>query len=278
MPYDINLIKKKIAELGKVKGKYEKKNDEKLQYFKPGLGSVEVRILPYNDGNGQPIQQVDYYTSTALTPRRIVAPKQWGLPDPIADLYEELSKERGNPNTWNLMKDLRVKESYYVPVLVRGKEAEGVKVWELNTMVLNQIYALLAHPDYCDEDMFDANKGYDFIVTCTDSGKKIAFGGKTYPVKNYDVKPRRKSSPVADTKAEIDAIVASVPKLNEFFKKFVTSEEKLKVLVANYLSAGPMDADETGSEKSLERTPEEEDAVSKEASSKIDAAFGDLDD
>lgn len=278
MPYNIDAIRKKIADLGKIKSKKDRKNEEKLQYFKPQLGPVELRVLPYDDGNGQPIQQIDYYDSRKLTQRRVVAPKQWGLPDPVYDLYNELSKDRSSDTTWNLMKELKVKESYYVPVLVRGKENEGVKIWELNNVVLNQIYSLLAHPDFCDEDLFHPKTGYDFILTCTDSGKKIQFNGKQHVVKNYDIKTRRKPSPIASSQAEIDAIVASIPNLNEYFKKYVMSEEKLRVVVSNYLSGGELDSDETGSESSLERTQDEDDNLTKDATSKIDAAFSDLDD
>lgn len=278
MPYDINLIRKKIAELGNAnKSKKNGGDEEKLKYFKPSIEVAEIRICPYNDGKGQPIQQIDYYDSPKLTDRRIVAPKQWGLPDPVADLYNELSKDRSNDATWNLMKELRVKECYYVPIIVRGKEKEGVKIWELNRVILNQIYSLLAHPDFADEDLFDPKTGYDFILTCTDSGKKISFKGAQHVVKNYDIKPRRKSSPLASTKEEIEAIVDSVPDLNAHFKKYVMNEEKLKGVVANYLSAGPLDDDETGSEKALSRSKDEDDEVTKDAASKIDAAFEDLD-
>lgn len=271
MGYDINAIKKRIAELSNHGNKSagSKKRSEKLTYFKPQMGINEVRFLPYAYGDGQPFQQINYYDSRQLTERRIVAPVQWGLPDPVADLVAELEQDRSNDTTWNLMRQLRMKESNYAPVFVRGQENKGVQIWEIGPSILHNIYSVLAHPDYIEEDMMDPQNGFDFTITCTDSGKRTVFNGKEYVVKNYDVQPRRKSSPLAKTKKEQDDIVNSVPNLSEHFKQYAMSEEKLKAAVVNFLSAGS------------EGVPHTEDTVDNsevefEAASKIDAAFEDL--
>lgn len=276
MSYDINAIKKKIAALAEQNARRDasrsKGQREKLTYFKPKMGSQEVRFLPYDDGSGQPFQQIDYYDCKALTPRRICTPSQWSLPDPVADLIEELQKDRSNDATWNILKQLRVKESNYALVYVRGQEDKGVQVWELNQTVLNQVYSVLAHPDYATDDMFDPKDGFDFTITCSDSGKTIEFNDNVYKVKNYDVQPRRKPSPLAKTKAERDEIIASMPDLNAFHKQFVMSEEKLTEAVTNFLSQG------TGSPHTEEAVEAKSDPTAEEtaASSKIDDAFKDL--
>jgi hypothetical protein len=281
MTYDINAIKNKIAQLsrpanGKTNGKGKRsfKSDEenRLTYFKPGIGSVDVRFLPYDDGNGQPFQQVDYYDNKSLWPRRVVAPVQFGLPDPVATLLEDLSKDRQNDSTWRLMRSLRLKESHYAPILVRGKESLGVQVWEINTNILNQVYAILSHPDYADEYLFDPEKGYDFTVTASDSGKVFnSPDGKDYMVKLYDIQPRRKASALLPTAKEREALVAKIPNLADHFKKYVMGEEKLKEAVINMLQAKSEDGVNT-------KPPTEEESSEKldEATSKIDEAFSDL--
>jgi len=278
MSYDINAIKEKIAQLSKNnnRGGGGGAKPEKIQYFKPTLGAQDLRFLPNFGKDGQPFLQIDYYDSRDLTERRIVTPTQWGLEDPVADLLTELEKDRSNDAVWNLMRKLRVKESNYAAVLVRGQEDKGVQIWELNQTVLTQIYSILAHPDYVDDDMFDADTGFDFTITCTDSGKTTEFAGNTYPVKNYDVQPRRKPSKLAKTKKEAEAIVASIPDLESQFKKYVMSPEKLKVCVTNFLSAG---GDASHSEEAVLPTPTSTPTPAEtEASSKIDSAFADLDD
>ena len=275
MSYDIEAIKKRIADLSKQnqRGGAGNSNATKLTYFKPKLGANELRFLPYNDGSGQPFQQIDYYDCKELTERRTPTPKQWSLPDPVADLVTELEKNRSNDATWQMMRKLRVKEANYAPVFVRGQEDKGVQIWELNQTVLTQIYSILAHPDFCDENLFDAKNGYDFTITCTDSGKTTVMNGKTFTVKNYDVQPRRKSSPLMPTEKERAAIVASIPDLNANFKQFVLNEEKLKIAVTNFLSAG-MESEHTEEKVVKKSIPEAE----SKASSKIEDAFADLDD
>lgn len=272
MSYDIDAIKKKIAELSnqKSRGRNKGQKREKLAYFKPKMGANEIRFLPYDDGNGQPFQQIDYYNSRQLTERRIVAPAQWGLPDPVADLVEELQKDRGSDTSWNLLRQLRVKESYYAPVLVRGQEDKGVQIWEIGAVPLHQVYSVLAHPDYADENLFDPKNGYDFTITCTDSGKTVTFGGQEYPVKNYDVQPRRKSTPLAGSKKEIDAILEAIPNLSDHFKQYAMSEEKLKDVVVNFLSAGSTDDDSFSVNEDDDSSVDDAD---EEVTSKIEDAF-----
>jgi len=275
MSYDIEAIKKKIAELSNQNNRGGKKTDgPKLTYFKPTMGPNNVRFLPYSDGDGQPFQQIDYYDCPELAERRIVTPVQWGLPDPVAELVEQLELKRSDDTVWNLMRKLRVKESMYAPVFVRGQEDKGVQIWELNQTVLNQVYGVLAHPDYAEEDMMDPKLGFDFTVTCGDSGKTTTFKGKEYVVKSYDVQARRKCSLLAKTEKERAAIVDSVPNLGDHFKQYVMGEEKLKGAVVNFLSAGAEPAPHS-EDNDKETTAPKSDTES-EASSKIEDAFKDL--
>ena len=196
--------------------------------------------------------------------------------DPVPEnKIEELQKNRSSDTAWNLLRQLRVKESYYAPVLVRGQEHKGVQVWEIGNVPLSQVYSVLAHPDYADENLFDPKNGYDFTITCTDSGKTVSFRGEDFVVKNYDVQPRRKSTPLADSKKEIDAILATIPNLSEHFKQYAMGEEKLKEAVVNFLSAG---SEETLSHSENEDDDEVNDSESneEEVNSKIEDAFKDL--
>jgi len=194
MSYDIKALKEKLNKLNSNNGKSgsgEKKKDQvKLLWWKPSLGANEIRFLPYNDGSGQPFQEIGYYNSKQLSENRIVAPCQWGMPDPIQDLMVKLRKNRQDNATWQLMKQLNVRESYYAPVLVRGQEDKGVQIWEMSMKVLNQVYTKLSHPDYEKEDLFDPKEGYDFTVTAVDSGKQ--FNG--YAVKELSLEVRRNTS------------------------------------------------------------------------------------
>lgn len=237
MAYNINSIQNQLNKLNNVKGNRtndnsKSKNTIKLQYWKPSLGMNIVRFLPYDDGNGQPFQEINYYTSKKLTDRRIIAPIQFGMPDPIADLLESLRPQRAKKEVWNIMKELQMKPSYYVPVLVRGQEEKGVQIWEMKPEIVKGIYATLTHPDWVDENLFDPETGYDFTVEVSDSGTQ--FNG--FMVKNYVISPRRKPEPLAKRKEDREKLVSMIPNLLEYNKQYVKNEESLKDLISNFLS------------------------------------------
>jgi hypothetical protein len=273
MAYDLNKLKNKINQLnGEKPGKTNNKNAPKLTFWKPQMGMNVVRILPYDDGNGQPFQEISYYNSKKLSERRLVAPSQFGLADPIADLLESLRPQRAKKEVWNIMKELQMKPTYYAPVLVRGQEEKGVQVWEMKAEIVKSIYATLTHPDWVDENLFDVEKGYDLTVEVSDSGKE--FNG--YAIKNYKIDPRRKPEPLAKSKADRDKLVASVPNFLEHNKQYVKNEESLKDLVANFLAQFE-EKDEREGVDGTEIGGGETETTSEETRSKIDKAF-DFDD
>jgi hypothetical protein len=275
MSYDLNSIKNKIAQLSN-NGKFSNQKSstrekaKKLTYFKPTVGqTTDVRFLPYNDGNDQPVQEIAYYDSRKLTPRRIVSPAQWGKADPISELYMEMSKERQPEPIYKFMKELKTKPSWYAWILVRGQEDKGVQIWELNRNQVMSIYSLLANPDYSDENLMDPEKGYDFSVTVTKVGE-VEVNKKVFDKKKYDFAVRRKSSPLAKTKTEREELVEQAINIGEYFAQFCMNEDKLKDIVTGFLAS--LDGSvPTGNEESLAQ-----DNSADDAEDKIASAFDDI--
>ncbi|NBV28899.1 hypothetical protein EBS02_07790 [bacterium] len=287
MSYDIEAIKRKIAALSGNKSATlttENKNRPKLTYWKPQIGQHDVRILPYRDSNGQPVQEVSYYDSRLLSERRFVAPAQFGMPDPIFDMLTDLRKDRSSKSSWKLFTQLRPRERYYIPIFVRGEEAKGVQLWEFNSKMLKDLYAIFAHPDYSDEDLTHPESGYDFTVTVTPTEK--TFNG--FPVKDIKLQPRRKPSPLAASEGDRTKILAGIPNLEEIFKSQVKNTEQLNEVIENFLASKSsivesMEVSESNSSSSAgdEDLEEEVKPAPKKVSSskkKIDEAFSALDD
>lgn len=287
MSYDIEAIKRKIAALSGNKSATlttENKNRPKLTYWKPQIGQHDIRILPYRDSNGQPVQEVSYYDSRLLSERRFVAPAQFGMPDPIFEMLTDLRKDRSSKSSWKLFTQLRPRERYYIPILVRGEEAKGVQLWEFNSKMLKDLYAIFAHPDYSDEDLTHPESGYDFTVTVTPTEK--TFNG--FAVKDIKLQPRRKPSPLALSEADRTKILAGVPNLEEIFKGQVKNEEQLGEIIENFLASKSsivesMEVSESsGSSEDDEEAVEEVKAAPASKKSpnkkKIDDAFAALDD
>lgn len=279
--YNLEAIKARLGEMTKTGEKKEQSDLPKFTYFKPEIGETNIRFLPYSDAKGQPFQEVVYYQSKKLSEKRIVAPAQFGLEDPIAELEVELRKDRSD-EVWNVRKELRGTSRFYAPIIVRGREDEGVQLWELSSKLVQDVYAVLTHEDYASENLMDPYEGYDWTVTAIDSGKK--FNG--YVVKDIKFTPRRKSSPIFSSgkgadKTKIEALIAEIPDLNEFYRKIVPATETLKTTIENFLNPSTESEDEQVEAGGVEHGPSNTEKSKKQAEavkSKLDSAFDELED
>ena len=77
----------------------------------------------------------------------------------------------------------------YVPVIVRGKESEGVKFWGFGKTVYTELLGFIADPDY--GDLSDPMNGRDIVVEFTPSE-----GPGQYPKTAIRVKPN--TTPVTE--------------------------------------------------------------------------------
>lgn len=265
MAYNLDALKNKLAAFN---GDNKKGGDKpKLQFWKPEAGEVDVRFLPYKDSNEQPFQEVAYYDNKQLSQRRLVVPSQFGMECPVHELITELKKDRSK-EAWKMVKALSPKTRYYAAVLVRGQEEKGVQIWEFSQTVCKDIYSILVHQDYREENMMDAQNGYDFTVAAT------VVPGKTFngfPVKEIKLTPRRKPSKIAKTQAEIDKIVKAVPNLEEIFKGQVKSYDEMKTALEGFLA---VDSAEAASETGTDHTA----ASGASATAASSAAADDLDE
>lgn len=278
--YNLQAIQERLSEIqngGKPKKKTSsKEKGPSLPFWKPELGDNFIRFVPFQDKNGQPFYQVGFYTSELLVGQdgwRQVAPAQFGEEDPIFDLLTTLSKQRQPTEIFKLMNNLRPKDSYYAPILVRGQEDKGVQVWELNLSKVKDIYAILAHQDYIDEDLFDPKTGRDFVVSVTETDKTF----KGHPVKAVDISERKKPTALAPTAAAIKEIIASTPDFEAYFRGRLRPTEAYENMLENALAGtslrsssdettGPGNQDSSGVSR----------GETKQSARNIDDAFADL--
>jgi len=197
-----------------------------------------IRFLPYQDQNEQPFQEVAFYDDKAFTQWRLVAPAQFGLQDPVAELVTELRKDRKNSSAWKVIKPLLPKPRFFAPILVREEEKEGVQIWELSPTMCKELFSIFVSEDYRDEDVTDPNSGHDFQITVSASGKTFTPPGsnKSYPVN--DVKPliRAKKTKLLANAEEAQKLIDSIPNLVQIFKSQCKSSSELETLLENYLA------------------------------------------
>lgn len=272
MSYNIEDLKKKINSLSSNNKGGEK---TKINFWKPTLGTHDIRFVPLSDAAGnalsQPFYEVAYYDNKDLGDRRFVAPSQYGQADPLKEVAMELAKDKSR-EAWLVRKKLTPRERYYAAILVRGEEEKGIQVWEISPKVCKEIYSLLVMPDYAEEDLFSTESGFDFTVSVLATDKMF----NNYPVKEIKLVPRRKASKLAPKKEQIDALLKLVPVFETYFKAQMKTEEELCTIRDNFLQA---QTDDSGhSETTAEGTSRGNSETAATAVADVNAAFAGIDD
>ena len=281
MAYNINKLADTYAVMNGEKKANQGKKGPPFPQWKPTLSddgkarTFNVRFLPYQDQNEQPFQEVSYYDNKSLSPFRLVAPAQFGLEDPIAELVMELRKDRKNKEAWKVIKPLLPKPRYFAPVFVREEADKGVQVWELSPTVCKDIYGVLVSEDYRDEDVTSPEKGFDFQVTVSPSGKTFTNPDTkiVYPVNDVKVLARTKSTRLAKTDEEVRKLVGSIPNLLDIFTKQCKSADELKGMLEGYLA---IDARATQNESGTNHTSDADDVMDPNAMKSVEDQFASL--
>jgi hypothetical protein len=112
----------------------------------------------------------------------------------------------------------------YVPIIVRGKEMEGVKFWGFGKQVYQELLGFIADPDY--GDITDPVAGRDIAVEF----KAADQTGKSYPETTIRVKPNQTA--VTDNKAILEKL-GNQPKVTDIFKE--SSYEEMTKMLHNWL-------------------------------------------
>jgi len=231
---DLSLIKQKLAS-SQTKG--QKKVYEKVDYtkifWKPKVGKHQVRILPSKFDKSNPFREVYFHYGFSKGP--ILSLTNWNEKDPIADFAKNLRKS-SDKEDWSLAKKIEPKLRYFVPVLVRGEEEQGARLWEFGKLVYEQLLGIASDEDY--GDFTDITDGRDFTV---DAVEDIMFGGKKGIKCNLRVKP--KTTPISDNAALVEKLLNEQPDILSINKRY--SFDELKDLLDKWLNPDDEDTTET---------------------------------
>jgi hypothetical protein len=278
MAIDLEAIKRRVAELSGVK------KTSSVQMWKPGIGEYKVRCLPWkNAPEGQPFAERWFYYIGENA--GILAPNQFGKPDPINDLIRKLYSS-GKPDDRVLAKKLQPKMRCYAPVIVRGEEDKGVQVWSFGKIVYQRMLGF-----FLDEevgDILDPNEGFDLKVTISKA-----------PGKQFNdtmVDPARRPSKLHEDQKTMANWLENIPNIDDMYR--LKSTQEIETALNNWLNGGtsedtntpgttrgpaPSDALDdlvaevkaSSSEKTVKKVKKnEEDAPAKKQS--LDDAFADL--
>lgn len=246
----INLDKMK-QKLAAAQGKGEKKSD----FWRPQEGENVIRILPSPDED--PFKEHHFHYNLGNRSGFLCPKRNFGDDCPVCNFATKLFNE-GSPESVQQAKSLFARQRFFSPVLVRGQESEGVKVWGYGKTVYETLLSLVLNPDY--GDITDPQDGTDLVLSY---GKAP---GMLYP--QTKVQPRRKSSQLCEDGDEAcQEIVATVPDLDTLFER--KSTQDVQNILNEFLNEG-VDAETESSETTKYASP------TTEASNDVESALKEL--
>jgi hypothetical protein len=220
MALDLSAIKAKLNQLNK-------SDDKKNNLWKPEAGKTRVRIVPYVHRKENPFLELYFHYDIAK--RSMLSPITFGNSDPIVEFAEKL-KKTGDKDEWLMGRKIEPKMRTYVPVIVRGKESEGVKFWGFGKQIYTELLSIVSDDDY--GDITDLMSGRDIDVEFTPAE------GGAFPKTTIRVKPN--AQPATEDKAIAEKIM-NQPLITEIFPE--PSYEELEKALAEWMNPENQDAD-----------------------------------
>jgi hypothetical protein len=239
---DLKSIKNKLNAL-QTSGQKKEKVDYSKYLWKPKQeGKYQIRIVPSKLDKNNPFQEIFVHYGFSKFP--LYALTNWGEKDPIVEFVKQLRSTNDKEN-WKLSKKLEPKMRVFAPVIVRGEEDKGVRLWEFGKEIYMNLLGIADDEDY--GDFTDMAEGRDFTVEAVMGD----IGGRQGLKSSIRVKP--KTSPLSTNKEDIKKWLEEQPNILDIQSTYKMTFDKMKETLQNWLN--PEDATE---ETEVEETEEVE--------------------
>ena len=237
---DLNLLKQKLNNLQQ-KTTPTQKTDYSTIFWRPSIGKQQIRIVPSAHNPNNPFTELLFYYG--ITNKVMVSPLNFGEKDPIAAFAGKLREGEYNKENYVLAKKLDPKPRTFVPIIVRGEEDKGVRLWQFG----KQIYEELLSMAMDDEigDYTDIVNGRDFSLETVGPESTGTNYNKT------SVRPRMKTTPLTDDKDLVEKWLNEQPNPTDVFKRF--SFDEMKSALAKWLSPEDEEESQTATFESVEK-------------------------
>ena len=235
---DLNKIKSRLENLNQAsKPKTGEKKDYTLVYWKPKAeGKYQIRFVPSKLNKDNPFQEVFMHYGVGKYP--IVALTNWGEDDPIVDFTKKLRKSSESEN-WRLAKQLDPKMRVFAPVIVRGEEDKGVRLFEFSKTIYMELLSIADDEDY--GDFTDVAEGFDFVVNASKVQDRPGFA--------LSLRPKPKQSQLSSDASQIQTWLDNQPILLE--ERYKYTYDKLKEELQTFISGGEEKEDDIISEPAV---------------------------
>tara|TARA_A200000159_G_scaffold151250_1_gene161246 strand:- start:1242 stop:2015 length:774 start_codon:yes stop_codon:yes gene_type:complete len=230
------------------------------QFWRPSDGDQSIRIVPTADGD--PFKEFWFHYNVGKNAGFLSPKKNFGEDDPLDAFVRQLFNE-GTEESIKMAKNLMARQRFFSPIIVRGEEEKGVRLWGYGKQVYTQLLELVLNPEY--GDITDPESGTDLVLNY---GKPA---GMAFP--QTKIMPSRRTSEICKdiTSEECVTLLESVPDFTTVFDR--KSPEDVQRMLDEYLSD-----DESAEELSSETTRYGSDTTttSQTNASSVESAFQDL--
>lgn len=216
MSIDINAIRKKLNQL-------QTNVKRSTNIWKPQPGKSIIRIIPSAINPDDPFIELLFHYNIAKKPLLSLA--TFGESDPIVEFATQL-KESGDKEDWLMGNKLEPKLRTFVPIIIRGKEKDGIKFWGFGKTIYKELLAFIADADY--GDITDIETGRDITLEFTSAEE----AGNDYGNMSVRIKPN--VSPATTDSDLLDSILNNQPDIYEIYKR--STYDELKAALAKWLN------------------------------------------
>ena len=219
---DINSIR---AKLNALQTQQSRPSGEarKNVFWKPAVGKQTIRIVPSAYNKSNPFSELYFHYGIDKNP--IISPTNWNEKDPIVEFAKQLRTSK-DKESWRLARKLDPKMRVFVPIIVRGEEADGVKLWGFGKEIYMELLSMVEDEDI--GDYTDIISGRDLNLTTVGADTTGTGFNKT------TVRARTKESTLTDDDTLLQTILNDQPEPLKVFSRM--SFEDMKSVLQKWLA------------------------------------------
>jgi hypothetical protein len=221
---DLSMLKQKLDTL-QSKPQGGQKTDYTTIFWRPTVGKQQIRIVPSAFNSANPFTELKFYYG--ITNKVMISPLNFGDKDPIALFANKLREGEYNKENYVLAKKLDAKNRTFVPVVVRGEEDKGVRLWQFGKQVYEELLALAVDDEI--GDYTDIVNGRDITV------ETVGPESTGTPYNKSSVRVRLKTSPLSEDASLVEKWTSEQPNPTDgLFKRY--SFDDMKSALEKWLS------------------------------------------
>lgn len=258
MGIDIKKMKAKLAAL-------QNKGNGKTNFLKIEEGKkYQIRVVLPADGD--PFKEFWFHyeigKNSILCPKKNFS-EECAICNFASKLYKENTEESNK-----MAKKFLARQRFFSPVVVRGEEKEGIKVWGYGKNAYQDLINLVLNPDY--GDITDPEQGTDLALSTSKAP------GQSFPMTK--ITPARKTSKLCQgNSSDCKELLDTLPDFEKLHTRKTT--EEVATILDEYLSGDHSEEDtekESSEVSKFGAKPVAKVAAKKVEKNAVDAAFDEL--